>query len=135
MSYTTCRIGGVDVFVDPDNISEEITPYGSVVPSLDGTLFVTYLSQNPANIGSMDRIVISGVYLETSRVSALKEITRSRTIVKVVGVPGIDASDSYFVTGMSHAPIKPAVLFPGDLESNPVVRHSYNMALTKVTVY
>lgn len=135
MSYTTCRIGGVDVFVDPDNIAESIRPFGSVVPSLDGTMFLKYLATNPANVGSMDSITVSGVYLKTAAVSDLKELTRSRTPVTVVGVPGIEGSDKYFISDMQHAPIKPAVVFPGDSWDNPPVRHSYNLQLTKVTSF
>lgn len=133
MTYTTCRIGGVDVFVDPDNIAESIKPFGNVVPSLDGTMFLKYLATNPANIGSMDHITVAGVYLETSKVQTLKEFTRSRTPVVVAGVPGINGTDRYFITDMQHAPIKPAVVFPGDTWDNPVVRHSYNLQMVKVT--
>lgn len=135
MSYTTCRIGGVDVFIDPDNIAESVTPFGSVVPSLDGTMFLKYLATNPANIGSMDRITVSGVYLETDPVTELKTLARTRTPVKVVGVPGIDATDNYFITEMQHAPIKPAVVFPGDSWDTPPVRHSYNLQLSKINSY
>jgi hypothetical protein len=135
MSYTDCKIGGVDVWIDPESITEDVTPYGAVIPSLDGTMFVKYLNTNPANIGSLDRLTISGIYLITTSVSALRERARARTLVSVTGVPGLEEADKYFITAFNQAPIKPAVIFPGDSWSNPPVRHSYNMSLTKVTAF
>lgn len=135
MSYTSCRIGGVDVWVDPDNVTEDISPFGEVIPSLDGTMFVKYLNTNPANIGSLDRLNIGGVYLSTTAMLALKELTRSRTVVAVTGVPGLSNSDRYYISGMSQSPIKPAVVFPGDSWDTPPVRHSYNLQLIKVTMF
>ena len=134
MSYTPCRIGGVDVFVSPD-IREQVQPYGQVVPALDGTMYVSVLVQNPANLGSLDTLQISSLYAETSIIEDLREMARAREVVSVTGVPGIAGTDSYFITGFSQNPDKPAVVFPGDDLNAPTVRHTWNMSLTKVTSF
>lgn len=135
MTYTSCTIGGVNVWIDPENVTEDVTPFGSVVPSLDGTMFVKYLNTNPANLGSLDRVTINGIYLETDDVTALRAKARERSLVGIAGVPGLDSGDKYFITAFNQAPIKPAVIFPGDSWSSPPVRHTYTISLTKVTSF
>ena len=133
MSYTACRIGGVDVFVDPDSIGEDVTPFGEVVPSIDGTFFAKSLLQiNPHAAGSVDRVNVNGVYLKTAQVGQLKNLSVSRALVQIVGVPGIAETATYFINGFSHNPLKPAVVFPGEDVDSPPVRHAYSMTLTRV---
>lgn len=135
MSYTDCRIGGVDVWVDPDRVTQNIHPHGQVVPALDGTLYVSYLAQNPANLGSYDTLQIAGMYAETSIIEALKEMSRSREVITVSGIPGIDELAEYYIENMSQSPVKPAVIFPGEDWAHPPIRHTYSMTLIKVTLF
>ncbi len=134
MSYTPCRIGGVDVFVSPD-IREQVQPHGQVIPALDGTMYVSVLVQNPANLGSLDTLQISSMYAETSIIEALREMARAREVISITGVPGIDSFIKYFINSFSQNPDKPAVIFPGEDVNNPVVRHTYSMSLIKVTLF
>lgn len=133
MAYTDCVIGGVNTFVDPDNVSQNIRPFAKVVPSLDGTTFVSYLSQNPANIGHMEDVSISGVYLPTGSVQNLQNAAKERRIISISGVPGIDSSTLYIITSIQQSPIKPGVPFPGENAKTPPVKHSYSISFEKVS--
>jgi hypothetical protein len=133
MAYTQCVIAGVNTFVDPDNVSQNIRPFAKVVPSLDGTIFATYLSQNPANIGHMESISISGMYLGTAAVELLKNSAKAREIISVEGVPGVDELTQFIITAIQQSPIKPGVPFPGEDADSPPVKHSYTISLEKVS--
>ena len=135
MSYTECSIGGVDLYVDPDNVSDGLEAFGDVVPSLDGTMVFKYLAVNPASHGGFNTLTISGVYLPTASVESLKLRVGNRDTVNVIGLPGVDSASRYFIKSMSHGPIKPAVIFPGDNLSNPPIRHTYNLQLIRTTSF
>ena len=133
MSYTDCVIAGVNTFVDPDNVSQNIRPFSKVVPLLDGTTFVSYLSQNPANIGHMESLSISGMYLGTNAVEALKEVAKAREMFTIDGIPGIDSGTYYIITDLQQSPIKPGVPFPGENAVTPPTKHAYTLSLQKVS--
>lgn len=135
MSYTECSIGGVDLYVDPDNVSDGLDAFGDVVPSLDGTMVFKYLAVNPASYGGFNVLTISGVYLPTASVVALKGKVANRDLVNVSGLPGVDGGSQYFIKSMTHGPIKPAVIFPGDSPNNPPIRHTYNLRLIRTTSF
>jgi len=131
--YTQCKIGGVDVIIDPDTVNSSTSTYKRAVPSLDGTVFLHYVSSNPANMNFRRDINIQGVYLPTDAVESLQQLASEGAVISVTGVPGVDAAEAFLITNMTQNPIKPAVLFPGDDEQNPTVRHTYSVSLQRVS--
>lgn len=135
-NFTACSIGGVNLYVDPDvNIS--VTPFGSAKPALDGTVFVVSLNTNPANTGFLLRLQINGAFLTAELVAALSEKVQSRELVRVEGIPGINQITRFFIEEMTHAPIRPGVLFPNDMGNfnNVPIKHSYQIRLAQVTKF
>lgn len=133
MSYTTCRIGGVDMWVDPDNISPNHRIIAQIEPAIDGTKFMHYLQSNPYNPATDTDVSVSGIYITETAVSTLQSLLASHTLVKIEGVPGISGADDFVIVSLSHNPIKPAVIFPGDDPVNPPIRFTYNINLIRVS--
>lgn len=131
-NYTDCTIGGVNVVVDPQ-VSQNIRPFAKVVPSLDGTAFVSYLAQNPANIGFMENVSISGMYIDTASLATLQNMAKARSVIKIDGVPGIDNLTDYIIDNIQQTPLIPGVPFPGEDPDNTPVKHTYTISFIKVS--
>lgn len=131
--YTSVTIGGVDCFVDPDQVSFNLRGYSKVVPSLDGTIFVKYLSQNPANFSYYADLGLTGMYLPEDSLASFQDFVKAKSTVRIIGIPGVDSAIDFLFDSLSHGPIKPAVIFPGDSWSSPPVRNTYNAHFIKVT--
>ena len=142
MSYTKCQIDTADMWVDPDTMSLSIRPYTQIEPALDGTQFVHYLQTNPYNPAALEEVSVGGVYIDLTVLGLLQGFIRTQKVVTITGTPGIKDTDEFVIMSLTHNPIKPAVLFPGESETptTPPIdatalaftRFSYNMTLTRV---
>jgi hypothetical protein len=81
----------------------------------------------------MESVTISGVYLGTTAVESLKNKAKSRSVLTIQGVPGIDTATYFIIVDMQQSPIKPGVAFPGETPGSPPVKHAYTISLQKVS--
>lgn len=133
MAYSSITIGGLQCWVDPDTISSSINPMVQVVPAVNGTTFVPYPWFNPNFLNYQESISFSGGYSDISFINGLIGLAQTRAPITLSGLDGQYNGKTFMLLNFNYAPIKPGVLFPGEVlgpgNSVPHIRYTYSINL------
>ena len=124
-SYTSIKIDGVDVIVDPDTMSVATQNLIQVKKSMGGTDYITNYNHNTA--GFLRTVNIGGLYLpEATATILLGKSAKKSTLVVAGGIVG--TGGTFIITSMQIEPLKPMVPFPGD----DTIKYRYSVSLQEV---